>query len=407
MINKIFILFLLSSSFIYGQMEEYTYKRELVSPSDQWHELSLPQEVFGKTTPNLKDIRIYGITASNDTIEAPYLLRVSSDKVVQQEVEFKTLNTVQNNNGYYFTFELPSVASINQIKLDFIQQNFDWKVKLEGSQDQNEWFTVLKDYRIMSIRNAFTDFQFTQLSFPSSKFRYYRLHIRSKVRPALSNTSIAQHEKIAGELIHHTIKKLEIKENKQNKQTEIDVEMTTPVRASRIKIDVQEAIDYHRPVTIKYLIDSTKTEKGWIYNYGVLSSGTLNSLTENELSFKSTTLKQLKIIVHNHDNQALKIDSIQVSGYSHKLVARFTTPARYFLCYGNQKAKAPTYDIQQFADQIPSVISSLKIGQEINIKKDQSSIIEPLFKNKSWLWITMGVIILLLGGFSLKMIQKK
>ena len=48
-------------------------------------------------------------------------------------------------------------GSLVQIKLSFKQENFDWKVKLEGSNDNKVWFTVVTDYRILAIKNSNTD----------------------------------------------------------------------------------------------------------------------------------------------------------------------------------------------------------------------------------------------------------
>ena len=97
------------------------------------------------------------------------------------------LNTSYNDKGYYYTFEVPAKEPINQINLNFNQQNFDWKLKLEGSQKQQEWFTVIEDYRILSIKNKLTDFQFTNVSFPNSSYRFFRLVIASDIKPELQD----------------------------------------------------------------------------------------------------------------------------------------------------------------------------------------------------------------------------
>ena len=300
------LLFFSVCTFTYGQMEQYNYKRELKGISEQWHKIILPIEIYGETSQNLSDIRIFGVT-KKDTLESPYLLRSTAEKISINKVAFKTLNASRNNKGYYYTFEIPTVESINQIKLQFKQQNFDWRVRLEGSQDQKEWFTVVNKYRILSIKNDLTNFQFTKLTFPSSKYRFFRMLIDSKERPKLSVASVEKHEITDGTFRKHSIKKVSIKENKKSKQTEIDIELQLPASVSRIKIDISDTFDYYRPLAIKYLIDSVKTEQGWKYNYSTFKTGTLNSLEENEFKFKSLTVQKLKIIIENKDNQPLVI----------------------------------------------------------------------------------------------------
>lgn len=399
-------LLFITYSFSYGQIKEYNYKREIKGSSEQWHKIILPNEVFGKISQDLADIRIFGITAGNDTVEAPYLLQLAAEKISSKEVAFKILNASHNDKGHYFTFEIPTTEPINQINLDFSQKNFDWRIKLEGSQNQIDWFTVAENYRILSIQNEITDFQFTKLIFPSSKYRFFRIHIDSKEKPELTVASIAQHEITDGTLRKYAIRKFDIKKRRETKQTEIDIELQMPVSVSYLKIDVKDSFDYYRPVTIKYLTDSIKTEKGWNYNYSTLISGTLNSIEKNEFKFSSTIVQRLKIFIHNQDNQPLTIDTIQVKGYLHELITRFTEQATYFLTYGNKTAERPHYDIDRFTDKVPVILTTLELGKELTMEKDETHLTEPLFKNKTWLWTIMSLIILLLGWFSVKMIRK-
>ena len=405
-VNLLACTLLWACSFSYGQIEEYNYKRELKGISAQWHKIILPDEVFGKISQDLTDIRILGITASQDTIEAPYFLQLTTPEISSKEVEFNLLNTSYNDKGHYFTFEIPTTASINQINLDFSQKNFDWRVNLEGSQNQVDWVTVVENYRILSIKNEVTDFQFTKLTFPSSKYRFFRLFIDSKEKPDLTFASITQNETTDGTFSNYTIKQLNNKENKQTKQTEIDIELQMPVSVGYLKIEVNASFDYYRPITIQYLTDSIKTQQGWAYNYNTLASGTLHSMENNEFKFNSKTVQKLKIFISNQDNQPLTIHAIQVKGYVHELLARFTVPATYFLIYGNPKVAKPNYDINRFTDNVPATLTTLALGDELPITKEETPSIAPLFKNKIWLWAIMGLIILLLGFFSIKMLQK-
>ncbi|MDW7691246.1 DUF3999 family protein [Flammeovirgaceae bacterium SG7u.111] len=405
-INILFYLILLASPAAFGQMDKYDYQQELHGISDTWHKIVLPNELFGAVSQNLSDIRIYGITAANDTVEAPYLLRLSTDEVSTNEVSFKVFNASQNANDYYFTFEIPSAEPINQLKLAFEQQNFDWKVQLEGSQNQREWFTLVEDYRILSINNELTDFQFTKVIFPQAKYRYYRILIRSKEKPKLSEAQLSQYEQVAGALQTFSVQQFSTRENKNRKQTVSTISLEKSVPVSYLKIDVEQGFDYYRPVTIEYLTDSIKTEKGWNYHYSTLASGTLNSLDGNEFRFRSTTLQKLRIIVRNGDNASLKIRGVEAKGYTHELVTRFTEPATYILAYGNESARKPNYDIARFTNKIPKEISSLTLGEAIKITKEEAPQISPLFQNKNWLWGIMGTIILVLGFFSFRMMKK-
>ncbi|MFK5981360.1 MAG: DUF3999 family protein [Flavobacteriaceae bacterium] len=404
--NSLYLLLLLSS-FCYGQIGEYNYKQEISEVTDQWHKITIPSAAFSELKNNLSDIRIFGIKANKDTIEVPYILKLASEEHNNHKIAFHKINEAHNNEGYFFTFEIPSSETINQINLDFSQANFDWKINLQASMNNQDWFTILEDFRILSIKNKQTNYQFSKLIFPDSKYRYYRIFIPSKKKPVLNSASILLSKTKKASYINFDIKSTQYKEKQQNKTSIIDVTLNESVAVSHLKIKVQDTFDYYRPITIKYLVDSIKTEKKWIYNYQGLSSSTLSSLEENDFNFNSTITNKIRVIINNSDNEPLTINKILVSGYTHSLIARFTEEADYYLVYGNTKSSSPQYDISKFSDKIPTDLKELKLLNRIPIEKTETPKTAPLFENKLWLWVIMGLVIFTLGWFSIKMINKK
>jgi hypothetical protein len=399
--------FFLFNTISYGQLQENNFKRELNGISDTWHRIALPNDIFSRTSYDLSDLRIFGVTSSLDTIEAPYLLRLTTEKTTQKAIAFQLLNTAHNANGYYFTFQIPSKVPVNRIDLDFKQGNFNWLTTLEGSHDRKEWFTILEKYRIVSIQNELTDFQFTKLTFPPTDYTYFRLRIDSKEKPELIQANIAQNDTSKGRYRNYTPRMIKTNHDKHLRQTAIEILLPLVVPVCEIALNIKDTFDYYRPLKVQYLADSTKTEQGWQYNYKTLTSGTLNSLEEPVFHFSTTMTKKLRILIQNQDNQPLNVASVDVKGYEHELIARFTQPATYFLTYGNQDAIQPQFDIDRFSDQIPQTLSSLVLGEEETIEKLDAPEMEPLFVNKKWLWVIMVFIIALLGWFSVKMIRKR
>src|SRR5690606_5749033 len=143
------VLFFWIATYSYGQMEESKYARSIDGITDQWHQLILPEGIFGKVRPDFADLRIYGITENKDTGEAPYLLQIKTDQLSSAEKASKIINTVKTDKGYYFTCDVASSEAINLIKLSFGEDNFDWEILLEGSQNQQEWFSIVEEYRIL------------------------------------------------------------------------------------------------------------------------------------------------------------------------------------------------------------------------------------------------------------------
>lgn len=404
--NRSLLLLLLVSSFCYGQMEEYDYKMELSGISDSWHSITLPNTLFEAVENSLYDIRIFGINTNNDTIETPYLLKRKTRKTANQTVTFQRLNESYSQGVYFVTFEVPTDTTVNLLELDFKQQNFDWRLALEGSSNNKEWFKMTDDYRILSFKNEFSNYQFTKVSFPDSKYAYYRLKIKASERPKLLNAQLDLQNITPAGYSDFSIKNTQINTNRSSKQTSIDVTLQNPVPASFISFDIKNDFDYYRPITIQYLKDSVETEQGWRYNYQTLGRRTLSSMEKEGFSFESTILQKLKIVIDNNDNEPLTVNSVQIKGYVHELIARFSEPASYYLTYGKSNPLKPNYDISKFENSIPKNLKPLELKPLQSIEKKPLEKPEPLFKNKLWLWIVMGLIILVLGWFSIKMIKQ-
>lgn len=397
------ILLICLQTSLFAQIQEYGFQRELTGIEEEWHAVTIPSEMFSHLKQDLSDVRIYGISEENDTIEAPYILKIHGPKVDQTIVDFKLINTSSTQNGYYYTFEIPTKVSINAIKLQFNRTNFDWKIHLEGSQNQREWYTIKDDYRILSIKNEQTDYKYTTLSLPDSKYAYYRVHIKSKKNPGFSKATIKQVNKSEGTIIDYPITSFTSKKSTTKKQTIRYLELAHPVPVSLLKLNIETSQDYYRNMTIEYLVDSIETEKGWKHNYRTLGNGTLNSIDDNSFEVNTRIVQNIKVIIENNDNQPLTITSIEAKGYAHQLSARFNKPATYYLTYSNQNARKPNYDITRFQENIPEKLSPLSLGSPVAIKGRNIEQQSPLFKNEKWLWAIMIVVILVLGLFTFKM----
>ncbi|MFS4456824.1 DUF3999 domain-containing protein [Maribacter sp. 2304DJ31-5] len=401
-------LFLLGSLFFYvglfGQLGAYSKKMELQGVSETWHKINLPNTVFQEVSQNLSDIRIYGIT-EKDTIEAPYILKISKGRKTGQKVNFKLMNTGFNAKGHYFTYKAVENRSINEINLRFHNQNFDWRVVLEGSHDQKEWFTLLDDYRILAITSAETDYNFTKLKFPTANYSFYRIWVQSDIRPLLDSADIFLTDSIKPTYQDHTIRNFKLSE--ENKKTIVDVNLKNRIAISSLQLNISDAIDYYRSIVIQYVSDSTETQKGWKYTYRNLTRGILSSLENNPFQFNPVLAQKLRVIITDHDNRPLKIKGIKIKGFEYALIARFSEPAIYYLVYGNADADAPKYDISKTRSHIPQNVTSVNLGMEQVIPKKPTSPTSTLFEDQIYLWVVMGIVILILGGFTLKMMQQK
>jgi hypothetical protein len=424
------LTFLFLSNGLFAQ--NFLYKREVKgiknSNQTEWYKLEIPVEVVEKTNTDFSDIRIFGVSDS-DTLESPFLTRKIIQSFENEQVNFKIINSSKKDNAYFFTLEKDNTSTeeaINLIKLDFENTNFDWRIKLEGSQNQNEWFEVLNDYRIVSIQNEFTDYKFTRLAFPNSKYKYYRLNIIDKSEnqseegfknnePKLNSASVFLQKTTAGNFKKLEILSQNIEVDKERKQTIIDIKLAYSVPIDFLSLEVKNDFDYYRTIQFKYLLDSTKTQKGVIYNFVTFHTATLSSIEkQNGIStfFINSTTKSshYQIVIDNQDNQPLDIGKLEIKSYVNQLFTRVAPTDKnvnYFLMYGNENLEKPNYDIIRFESTIPTDVISLELDSEQKIPQKEVEEIKPLFENSLWLWFLMGTIILVLTVFTFKMMKKQ
>ena len=402
--NKIFGLILLLLSFSsFAQTEDFKFERKIENVTETWHKIILPESDFSKLKSDFSDIRIF---ESKSKVEAPYILKSSENRISQIEIPFQMINVSSKNSEYFYTFELSENKQINQIKLEFEQQNFDWKIDLEASNNQTEWFSVLENYRILSIKNTQTDYQFTQVDFPDSKYKFYRIKIKANEQPKLSGAKIWEQKNNAENLKISAIKSIKKAIDSKQKTSIIDIELIHKIPVSQLNIEVTSAFYYYRPIKIEALKDSIQTEKGWHFNYEILSQETLSSLDKNGFSLGNSLAKKLRITIENGNNQPLEINNVIVKNPIYYLLARFTEKGNYDLFYGNNKASKPNYDIENFQENIPKNLTEVTLSKEETNPDFKTVTQSPLFENKIWLWALMGIIIVVIGYFSLKMLRE-
>lgn len=388
-----------------AQTNIYKFKRQISGVNTIWHSISLPDELYKNANAGFEDLRIFGVSGK-DTVEVPYLLKQRADQINTKEVSFKQINQSTNENGFYYTFQAPAGSTINQINLSFKQTNFDWQVTLAGSNDNKEWFGILKNYRILSIQNTDTDYKFTKLKFPDAKYQYFRIAIKCNVHPHLIAAKLNKTDTVGGVYKQANSLNYHLSNDAVQKQTVIEVNLKNPVPLSYLKLKAQSDFDFYRSFKIEAATDSFKSEKGMQYNYTGIYDGTISSLEETAFSFPNTITSKLRITIQNNDNKPLRISNLELKGNAYEIIARFEDlKANYAIYYGNEKSTAPSYEIEKFEKKIPTNLTTVSVGNEEKNPAYTIKTEKPLFENKIWLWVLMTIIIVLLGWFSFKMLK--
>jgi hypothetical protein len=219
------------------------------------------------------------------------------------------------------------------------------------------------------------------------------------------------HEKIVpGEIRRYSVNDLSIHKKQtpgnQSDKTTINLRLPQLVPVSLVKLFVHDTLEYYRPIAIRTITDTVKNTLKPVYNYTTLYSGTISSLEDKDFFFPTTPINNLEVLISDFDNESLTIDSVEVSGYIYQLIGRFKGEGKYILAYGNGDLHTPKYDIEKFSTHLSKELDVATLGSEQNYAE---TTVEPSvsYFSKPWLWAVMAIVILILGWFSLKMMNNK
>ena len=383
---------------------DFRYKRNISGVSQEgWYILSMPSDIFQDIDNDFGDLRLYS-TSDSDTVESPYLLEVRHDEVTTETIHLPLFNQSTKDGVSYLTFELKRAQKVNHIDLLFEELNYFGYVTIQGSNDQREWFEVVKDHRIVSVKNGGTDYVLSAVDFPLTDYRYLRAAVTADVPLTLKNASFQLNKTRKG--VYHDIPlNWEMRTDKKTRMSFVDITFSGYVPVSSISVKTDTAADYYRSMEVQYLRDSTKTEKGWIKYYHTLYEGHLTSFTPNEFNFGWKTAAEIRLVIRDNDNSPLSISSISAAGPEVQLVS-YLKPGVNFLLYGAEKVRSPSYDLAYFENKIPTDLLSGKVGPaEILVAEGPAA--SPLFENKLWLWGLIAVMIAGLGFFTIKMMKAR
>lgn len=382
--------------------ENFENKISLGNLSTGWQKGYLPYEVVNNSSINLSDLRILQIKGK-DTIEAPYVLIPVVQQPARTRVGYKAINKTSNERGYYATFQIDNAQPITELELISTLNNYDWKVTLQGSMDQKEWFNIVKNKKLIRIRDGRVNFTHNTLHFSPAQYTYFRVQIKSERDPLIHKCLLYyQKENSPPQFLHPTQFKEE--RNQSDKQSyTIDLQENKTINS--VQFSFADTLPFYRTYTLYEFIDSVKIKSGWHKNYRIIDSGTLSSVKENRFQFRTIKAGQLKLEIDNYDNPPLTLTEVKTLYPKQSIVTRIATKGDYTLFYNDPLLRAPQYDLAHFINH-EITYTPLEFGQQESIALKNTDQTKPIIQSDWWLWGVLVLIIATMAFAVFKMMMK-
>jgi hypothetical protein len=316
----------------------------------------------------------------------------------------------------------------NRVEVETGGNNFRRAVKIEGSNDNVEFFTIVEQAYVFAV-----DYRtrFEQVDLPANDYRYLRITVEpmateekspviNKVRAFKVEEKFAQRQPVQMLQLEHS-------EDEKSKSSIYVYDLAyRHLPVSEIELGVADnafyryvTVDGRDAATRKVKIDSEDNRQrfrevevewkriisGTIYRYPDADGQNREKLILRIPSGRRI-YRYLKIAVRNYDDKPLTVNSASARMIADSIVFTAQDNVAPILYVGAPSASKPQYDLaRRLTHPLQVKARTAKLSNIID---------NPLFgqveekpvpwteKHKILLWIIMGAVVVVLGGFILK-----
>ena len=389
--------------------------------------LSLTPEVYDAARLDLGDIRLVGA----DGNQIPYILARPEDQTRKLRYQPKLINRSTNRRGAAMvTLDFGRLTVKNSIEVQTRGSNFRRAVRVEGSNDNMEFFTVVQRAYVFAVnRNR----RFEQIDLPANDYRYLRITVEPMTTEenavAIRQVRAFKLEKTDAEQrsVQMTLTRHRDDPNDHLSIYEYDLKYRRlPVNEIHLQVADESFYRYvtvegRDATTMKVKIDSEdnrprykEVEIRWqrivsdaIYRYAAPDGGQREKLMLRLPTERA--YRYLRIAIKNYDDKPLLIEAASAKMIPHQIVfpIKQKTDATFYV--GASSLAPPVYDLRH------------RLSRPLRVEARKASIANiadnPLFvqapakqlpwseRHKVLLLIILAAAALVLGGFILKSLQ--
>ncbi len=417
----------LVSSVFAIDLVEWKYRADVTVEDavGEYCKLTLTPEVYNAARPDLGDIRL--VDAHGEQV--PYVLVKPKDTPEERKYELTVINRSTNaDRAAMVTLDFGKKVAKNSIEVMTGGNNFRRAVKVEGSNDNIEFFTLVEQAYVFAVDN---DRRFEEVDLPMNDYRYLRISvlpmameeqspITEEVKAFKIEKSLAERYPVEMSLIEHS------EDEKSNSSIYVYDLVYRRLPISEIEFDVADD-SFYRYVTVEgrdaqtrevkvYGEDNRQRTRTIEVKWERIISSTIYRYTEaNGQKRERLALhipsgrrahRYLKITIRNYDDRPVVVESASAKMIAHKIVFANMDNVAPALYFGSETARTPRYDLgQRLSNPLQVKARTAKLSGTTDNPLFGQAEEKPVAwteKHKVLLLVIMVVVALVLGGFILK-----
>jgi len=391
----------------------------------EYGRMILTPGIYDAARLDLADIRLLDARGE----QVPYVVAKPKDIMDRFKYGPAIINRSTNSDGAAMvTLEFGRKVVKNSIEVKSGGNNFRRAVKIEGSNDNVEFFTIVRQAYVFAIDYRTS---FEQIDLPVNDYRYLRITVKpmatEEKSPVIDEVRAFKVEKKFAQRQPVQMLQMEHSEDEKSNSSIYVYELAfRRLPVSEIELDFGDDA-FYRYVTVegrdtatrKVKVDSEdnrqrfkEVEVMWervisdtIYRY-TDADGKKREKLILRIPSGRRVYRYLKIAIRNYDDRPLTVKSASAKMIAHNIVFAAQDDTAATLYVGAESASRPRYDLEQRLNQPLQVKAKVaKLGVITDNPLFGQAEDKPLAwteKHKVLLWIIMGAVVVVLGGFILK-----
>ena len=409
------------------ELTEWKYKADITieDGTGEYCKLILTPDVYNDARPDLGDIRLVNTSGE----QVPYVLVRPKDTTERQKYVPDAINRSTNSDrAAMVTLDFGKKTVKNSIEVITEGNNFRRAIKVEGSNDNIEFFTLVEQAYIFAVTY---NRRFEQIDLPKNDYRYLRITVWSMAMeeksPVIDAVKAFKTEKSLAERhpVEMTLKE-QIEDEKNNSSIYVYDLVYRRLPVSEIELEVADD-SFYRYVTIEgrdsetrevkvYSEDNRQRTRNIEVKWERIISNTIFRYTDAkgqkqeklalDIPEGTKVHRYLKTTIRNYDDRPVVVKSASANMIADKMVFTNIDDVAPTLYVGSEDTRTPQYDlayrlsnplqVKARAAKLSGIIDNPLFGQ---VKEKPVAWTE---KHKILLLIIMVVTALVLGGFILK-----
>lgn len=386
--------------------QDFQYKTDIEEvPEKAFYEIALAPVVIAKLNPKRSDIRIF----DDNNTEIPYLrYRETPSTITNLFREYEIIDKEHRTDWGYTRLVIhnPAKTTIDNISLIIKNADVQKWLKLNASNDRQNWYVLKDNYRFHSVYNENGTSEIRVINFPPSDYEYYELLISDwNDRPInILKAGYYVHEEESGKYTQLPQPRIRQTNNAEEKISRITVSFPEIQSIDRIEIQVEGPTYFLRHAELQLKDSIVRKNQPNEYYYANIQPFNITSFNQNTIVVDKLRAQTFYIEIRNEDNQPLKITGVKAYQLNNYLIAELDKDQHYEIYFGNTVMELPKYDLRHFKDSISHNLPQISHRAITPIETpgtDSDSIFSSAF-----IWISIGLVIIILGYMSMRMLSE-